>query len=387
MAKKENIKQEFPRLSYWEREIYFKNIDIAIVGSGIVGLSAAISIKERNPDLHVIVFERGGLPMGASTRNAGFACFGSMTELIDDIERVGENETFALVERRYKGLLKLRNRIPDAVMSYRHDGGYEIFRTDEPEIFEACVEKMNDFNRFVKPFTNNNQTYTIESDKAHTFRFRGISHIIQNNEEGILNTGKMMQGLVDLAKSMGVLIYNGIGIDEIEPDSQGVLMQTIQGWEIRASKVVVAVNGFAKKFFPEIELTPARNQVMVTQPIKNLAFKGAFHYDRGFYYFRELDGRVLIGGGRNLSLKEEETSDFGMNQMIQSALSQLLRTTILPDHDFEIDCRWSGILGLGPQKKPIVAELRPHVFAAVRMGGMGVALGSLVGDEVAAMVL
>ena len=78
-------------LSYWEREVFFKPIDVAIIGSGLVGLAAAIHIKTLDPKLNVAVLERGPLPIGASTRNAGFACFGSMTELLDDFTTMQEN--------------------------------------------------------------------------------------------------------------------------------------------------------------------------------------------------------------------------------------------------------------------------------------------------------
>ncbi len=71
-------------LSYWERESFFKHIDVAVIGSGIVGLAAAIHLKKIAPKLQVAILERGVLPVGASTRNAGFSCFGSMTELLDD---------------------------------------------------------------------------------------------------------------------------------------------------------------------------------------------------------------------------------------------------------------------------------------------------------------
>ncbi len=66
-------------LSYWEQESFFKGIDVAVIGSGIVGLTAAIHLKTLEPHSRIVVLERGALPTGASTRNAGFACFGSLT--------------------------------------------------------------------------------------------------------------------------------------------------------------------------------------------------------------------------------------------------------------------------------------------------------------------
>ena len=87
-------------LSFWEQKQYFTNIDVVIVGSGIVGLSAALSLKEKSPKINILIVESGALPSGASTKNAGFACIGSISELIDDLKKREEEEVFALVEKR-----------------------------------------------------------------------------------------------------------------------------------------------------------------------------------------------------------------------------------------------------------------------------------------------
>src|SRR6185437_13405485 len=94
--------------SFWEKDTYFNNIDVAVIGSGIVGLNAAISLKSKYKKLKVVVLDRGLLSMGASSRNAGFCCFGSTGELLDDLKSHSENTVFSLVEKRWKGLLRLR---------------------------------------------------------------------------------------------------------------------------------------------------------------------------------------------------------------------------------------------------------------------------------------
>ena len=136
----------------------------------------------------------------------------------------------------------------------------------------------------------------------------------------------------------------------------------------------------------EEKVQPARAQVLITKPIKNLQIKGTFHLDKGYYYFRNIDNRILFGGGRNLDFKTEETSEFGQTSLIQNELENILKTTILPNTPFEIEHRWSGIMGVGDQKKAIVKQLSSHVFCGVRLGGMGVAIGSLVGKELAALI-
>lgn len=368
-------------LSYWERETFFKDIDLVVIGSGIVGLSAAIHAKTTNPSLQVAIFERGSLPAGASTRNAGFACFGSMTELIDDLERMTEDEVLAVVEKRWRGLQLLRATIGDANMDFQMLGGYEMFTEDDEDVFRDCADRMGDFNRKLRGIVGNDTTYRLVDDRLPNFGFRGARHLILNQHEGQVHTGKMMNTLLQIAQSKGIRIINGIEINKLEDSSAGVELETESGWTIRVPKVLVAVNGFAKRLFEDVDVSPARNQVLVTKPIPGLKVEGCFHYDRGYYYFRNIDGRILLGGGRHLAFEEEKTDQFGANEMIRSALAQLLHTLICPDQPIDIEYWWTGIMGLGPVKKPIIKHVSPNVVVSVRLSGMGVAIGALVGQE------
>jgi glycine/D-amino acid oxidase-like deaminating enzyme len=126
--------------------------------------------------------------------------------------------------------------------------------------------------------------------------------------------------------------------------------------------------------------------VLITKPIKNLHIKGTFHLDKGYYYFRNIDDRILFGGGRNLDFKSEETTEFVQTTLIQNKLESILKHTILPTTPFEIECRWSGIMGVGNQKKAIVKQLSDHVFCGVRLGGMGIAIGSTIGNDLAQLI-
>lgn len=374
-------------LSYWERETFFKDIDLVVIGSGIVGLSAAIHAKTTNPSLQVAIFERGALPAGASTRNAGFACFGSMTELIDDLTRMTEDEVLAVVEKRWRGLQMLRSTIGDTNMDFKMLGGYEMFTEDDETSFQECTDRMVEFNRKLSGIVRHDTTYRLVDDRLPNFGFRGARHLILNQHEGQVHTGKMMGTLLRLAQSKGIRIINGININKLEDSSAGVELETDSGWTIRVPKVLVAVNGFAKRLFEDVDVTPARNQVLVTKPIPGLKIEGCFHYDRGYYYFRNIDGRILLGGGRHLAFEEEKTDQFGANEMIRSALAQLLHTLICPDQPIDIEYWWTGIMGLGPVKKPIIKHISSNVVVSVRLSGMGVAIGALVGQEGAELVI
>ena len=107
---------------------------------------------------------------------------------------------------------------------------------------------------------------------------------------------------------------------------------------------------------------------------------------QNYYYFRNIGNRILFGGGRNLDFEGETTTDLSQSKIIQDKLEELLKTVILPHQNFEIEHRWSGVMGVGNHKKPIVEQLSNNVFCGVRLGGMGVAIGSLIGKELADLV-
>lgn len=377
------------QLSYWERASFFSAIDFLVVGSGIVGLSAALRLKEQAPKAKVVVIDRGPLPIGASTRNAGFACFGSVSELLDDMQQLPEDQVWQLVEKRWNGLQRLRQRLGDPQLQYREWGGYELFKADEQERFEQCAERVPAFNRRLAKLTGSSNTYQIQPHKTTAFGLQGVRQLIWNQAEGQIHTGEMMRGLLRAASDAGIQSYAGIEIASVDDRAphNSVQLRTKQAWTLEASKVIVATNGFARQLLPTVDVSAARNQVLITKPIPGLPIRGCFHYDRGYYYFRNIDGRLLLGGGRHLDAAGETTDQFGNNPLIRRALLTLLREVILPGRNPEIEHWWTGILGVGPTKAPILRTVSPNVVAAVRLGGMGIAIGSLLGEEAADLAL
>lgn len=374
-------------LSFWEKESYFSHVDVLIVGSGIVGLNAALYLKIQQPTLKVMVVERGLLPTGASTRNAGFACFGSPSELLDDLSHHSEDEVFALVERRWRGLQRLRQNLGDQAIDFHRWGGYELFEENQQPLYESCLEQMPYLNKQLQQVTGERDIYRRADHKISEFGFRQVAHLIESTAEGQIDTGKMILALTQKVQGLGVIVLNGLEIERLQEESTGITALTKQGIAIPARAALVATNGFARQLLPQLQVVPARAQVLITRPIPDLRFKGTFHYDKGFYYFRNIGNRVLFGGGRNLDFNTEETTEMGLTDLVQHKLDELLREVILPGTPYEVEQRWSGIMGVGPGKTTIVQPVSEHVCCAVRMGGMGVAIGSLVGEEGAKLVL
>ena len=368
-------------LSYWELKNWFTNVDYTIVGSGIVGLHAALRLRERFPDSKILVLEKGILPQGASTKNAGFACFGSISEIIEDLKSHSEEEVFNLVQKRWTGLQLLRKRLGDAALDFKPYGGYELFLSNNEVTYSECVGKLSFINEILKPLFKAD-VFVKQVDR---FGFGDIQeYLIFNPFESQIDTGNMMQTLMKEVVSENILILNQQTVTSYLDKGNSVEV-ALGDFSFITKKLLFATNGFANEL-TNGAVKPARAQVLITEPIENLDIKGTFHLDRGYYYFRNIGDRILLGGGRNLDFQAETTTEFGQTEIVQNRLEQLLKEVVLPNQKFEIAHRWSGIMGIGNSKNPIVTQLTENVYCGVRLGGMGVAIGSLIGTELADLI-
>jgi glycine/D-amino acid oxidase-like deaminating enzyme len=188
---------------------------------------------------------------------------------------------------------------------------------------------------------------------------------------------------------MGVQVFNAIEVKNFHVFDESIELETNRHISFHTNKLLVCTNAFATELLEDVDVVPARGQVVLTSPIKNLPWKGTFHSDEGFYYFRNLGDRVMLGGARNKAFEEERTTTMETSDTIQKELERYLATVVLPNYagKFTIEHRWSGIMAMGSEKMPIVKQALPNVFCAVRMSGMGVALAPVVGQEVCSMMM
>jgi len=368
--------------SYWEQTAFTGQADVIIIGSGLVGLSAALTLKKEQPDLNVLVLERGFLPSGASTKNAGFACFGTASEQLESIRRSSPEEAMKLVDYKWRGLQRLRQNLGDENIRYHQYGGHELFMDSEVDHADDCMGQIDYLNKLLQPSIGHKNVYAVADERIAEFGFKGVRNIIYTPFEGQIHTGHMMRTLLHKVYQTDTIVLNNCEVSGIENENGSNTIQTNQG-NFKAGKVILATNAFAKQLFPELDVIPGRGQVLVTKPIPNLKLKGTYHFNLGYYYFRNIDNRILFGGGRNLDFKAEETTDFGHTDAVKNQLLKYLNEIITPDYLVEPDYWWSGIMGFGENIAPIIKEIQPNVFCAVRCNGMGVAMGSLVGEEVA----
>jgi gamma-glutamylputrescine oxidase len=283
---------------------------------------------------------------------------------------------------RYRGLSRIKKVFRKKDIDYINSGGYEIIPASKDDRYSELEWQVKLLNKIVSPILDRQKIYRFADDKIKEFGLAEVGHIISNDLEGCLHPGKLCQMLLQLVQSMGVRVLSGITIDRFEENNDGITIFTNHHLKLKADQLLVCTNGFARQLLPQLQINPARGQILVTAPIPSLKLKGAFHYDEGFYYFRNVGKRLLIGGARNIAIENETTTEMEITEQIQQTLEQFVSRHILPGKQFEITDRWSGIMGMGAEKMPIIKKLSPRVFCAVKMSGMGVALAPVAADTV-----
>ncbi|MBI1315309.1 FAD-dependent oxidoreductase [bacterium] len=373
-------------LSFWEKETWFRNLDLVVVGGGLVGLTTALSYQKRFPRSRILVLERAPIGLGASTRNAGFACYGSPSELLDDMESSAPEAVWKRVEQRWTGFQKLVNLLGPKNMGYEPLGGRELFRSQALDPLDAVENRLSELNQVLKDVFGA-PPFEVEAKIPVELGLKGFARSIRLPFEGQIDTGRTLHSLMRLAREKDIELLHGLKVVDYEDAGWGVWVDTEVG-RFRTRNLALCTNGFARQLWPEASIQPARAQVLITEPISGLGLKGIYHVHKGYYYFRNVGDRILLGGGRHKFRQAESTARLVTTAQVQKHLEQFLRRHLSPGLAPLVSESWAGIMGFGAQneKAVLVEKMSARVVCGVRLGGMGIAIGASVGEQTAALI-
>jgi len=372
-------------MSFWEKESFYANADITIIGGGLMGLWTAIELKKKSPSLSITILERATTPLGSSTRNAGFACFGSLTELLADEASMGTSEMLSIVEMRFKGIQKIKSYFTSNEIDLDECGGFEaLYHYKEADEID---EQINYLNQLLAPIIGSNNAFHNSTDRISSIGLKNIDQLIHNPHEAGIHSGKLVNGLTKVAINKEIQILNGIEVINWEELNNKLVIQTNQQKTITTKQLIVCTNGFTNSLLPELNIEPARGQIILTAPIAGLITKGTFHFDEGFYYWRNIGDRILLGGARNSEFENERTTDLSGSDSIRNKLLEFLKNHLVTNQPILVEQYWSGIMGFTPTKTPLVKKVGTNVLAVIACNGMGVALTPIIAEEVANQLL
>ena len=338
--------------------VELQHVDAEIVGAGITGISAALTLA--GAGLRVRVRDARRVGEGASGRNGGFALRGGAMPYDRAREWLGAERAAEYWRLTETYLDRLAAVAGDAL---RRTGSLRL-AADEEELDELRAElaALHDDG-----FDGEWRTGAVGG------RFPAA---IFHPRDAAIQPARLVHRLAVRAANAGVSFVESVRVESLD--------------DLEAEHVLVATDGYPSGLLGSLEglIIPTRGQMIATEPIAERLFECPHYGRHGFDYWQQTpDGRILAGGFRDYSLDSEFTADEVTTQTIQDALESFVADLI--GRPIEVAQRWCGLFGLVLDFMPVVGPVpdAERTWVAGGYSGHGNVLGFMCGDLVAHAML
>lgn len=332
--------------------------DVAIVGGGIAGIATAYFLARRGATS--VVLEARGVAEAASGRNAGFLLAG-----------VAEN--FVAASRRYGSanalrIWKLTERTRSLVRSLVAEHGIDCeLRWNGSDQIAGDAAEWSEIAESARLLASRGVTVSVD-DAARTARY---------HDDGEVHPVQWVRGLAAAAVGAGARIHEETRVTEVH---DGVV-RTTRG-TVTAGAVVLCTNAYTAHL-ADSRVRPVRGQMLATAPTRPVFARPAYA-KRGYQYWRQrADGRVLVGGWRDIAVREEIGEDERPTENIQRHLEAFLAAHGI---DAPVTHRWAGTMGFSHDALPYVGRTGPRLFVCGGFTGHGMAFGPVSAEMIATLV-
>jgi len=331
-------------------------VDVAIVGAGVTGCSAALRLA--GAGMRVRVHDRRRIAEGASGRNGGFALSGGAPRYDVARETYGAEQALALWRWTEQALDRIEELAGD---SLTRPGSYRLaVDEEEREQIRSEYDALHEDG--------------IAAEWLDEFpRFHGA---ISHPGDGSIQPARFVRRLAARAAAAGAEFREHDEVSDVDA--------------LDADTVLVATDGYGRALLPELAdaIWPTRGQVVVSEPLDLVLYDRPHYARQGFDYWQQLpDRRLLLGGFRDVSILDELTDVEETTPTIQASLERFLAE--LSGGRARISHRWAGIFALTQDMIPLVGPVpgRDGVWIAAGYSGHGNVMGFGCGELVADAIL
>ena len=353
-------------------------VDVAVVGSGVTGLNAAIELAKAG--VSVAVLEQHEIGWGASSRNAGMMSAGLPASTAHQLRKYGKQKTRQLFRWSADAVDYVEKVVRDEQIDCDFDRCGALFLACNPDHFEH----LNAYKQEMEQEYDFHSTRLLDADQLQEEIGSSLyAGAMVSDFSAKLDPAKFTYGLAVSAVRYGALLVEQAQVTCVDRLKPGFEIGTTKG-SLLADEVLFATNGYTTRVTPGIRqgIFPAGSYIIVTEPLpgdllQELAPTGRNFEDlRTFlnYFCLTADGRVLIGGRSSLS------TNLDLHVSAQHLHNRLLE--IWPQvASYEITHAWTGKLGISFDRLPHAGQL-DGVWFANGFCGHGLANGSLLGSEI-----
>jgi glycine/D-amino acid oxidase-like deaminating enzyme len=356
--------------------------DVVIVGAGVCGAAAALALSAQG--LRVRWLEASGIASGATGRNAGFILQGNVERYDRAVALLGRERARAIHALTLDNHRRMREVI-DALhidCAYRQAGSLQL--ANGPEEAEELVRSAA-----LLAEDGFEAQLLAGAELPAVYREAGFEVAVHMVRDGELDPVAFVRGAAAGAEAAGVILHEDSPVLDIDELDGGEVRVRTEGGELRASMALVCGNAWTGTLLPWFKgkVEPVRGQMLATEPAPRI-FDLPVYADHGYDYWRQTpEGRLVLGGWRNLDPGAEVGYEDRLHDDIQLKMTRFLdRFPGLGGP--RISHRWSGIMGFSQDGLPIVgpAPGSGAILAAAGFTGHGFGFAWRAGELLASAV-
>ena len=369
-----------------------KDIDVAIIGGGFTGVSAALTLAKAGKK--AVIFDQGPIGFGASTRNGGQVGSGNQKIPIGTLEnRFGADKAKILLNEGVQMLAHLKQLIAQEAIDCDLQEVGRFRGAVRPEHYDAMAREMEALNK-----RTHVEFHMIPKSEQHqevnTDFYHG-GYVLPG--DGLIHPGKLHQGMTSVAQASGAILQAHTTVTEIKKTAQGFHLKTGAG-SIAARNVILATNGYggSTNSHTEHQIIPVGSAIIATEELSTDRVKELLprlraygNSAKAFHYFRPSpDGKRILWGGRvgrwgDHMIQGEKQKNWKAFRHLRNDMVNVFPSL----SNVQVEFCWSGLIGYSFDDMPHIGVNEQGIHYACGYCGTGVTRSVYLGSKIAEQVI